>query len=162
MNFDWLSASTVGAHPLILLSIVVVLWIYKKFVRRASIAWPRVPTGFISFALLLFIAAPQIERLHNTNLDLFVDVVATLALYLGVARATVYLLIDYFLERRRMVKVPTITSDLLLAILWFIIIMVIVMARSDRTRPMAKAAIIRRGIATIIYAPPSFMSLPTR
>lgn len=125
MNFDWLSASTVGAHPLILLSIVVALWLYKKFTRRASLAWPRIPTGFISFALILYIAAPQIERLNATNLDLFVDVVATLALYLGVARASVYLLIDYFLERRRHVKVPTITSDLLLAILWFIIIMVI-------------------------------------
>lgn len=125
MNFDWLSTETVGAHPLILLGIVVALWLYKKFTRHASLAWPRVPTGFIRFALILYIAAPQIERLRNTNLDLFIDVVATLALYLGVARAAVYLLIDYFLERRRQVKVPTITSDLLLAILWFITIMVI-------------------------------------
>lgn len=125
MNFDWLSASTVGAHPLILLGIVLVLWLYNKFSRNASLAWPRIPTGFIRFALLLYLAAPYIEPLGNTGLDTFVDVAATLALYLGLARAAIYLLIDFFLERRRRVKVPTITSDLLLAILWFIIIMVI-------------------------------------
>lgn len=125
MNFDWLSSQTVGSHPLILLGIVIALWLYKKTIRHASLAWPRIPTALISFALLLYVAAPLIERLQNTNIDLFVDVTATLALYLGMARAAVYLLIDYFLERRRHVKIPTITSDLLLAVLWFIIIMVI-------------------------------------
>lgn len=125
ITLDWISSETVGAHPLILLGILAALWLYKKAIRRASQSWPRVPTGLISFALVVYVAKPWIARLYNDNLSLFADVAATLALYLGLARAGIYLFVDYFLERRRHVKIPTITSDLLLAILWFIIIMVI-------------------------------------
>ncbi len=125
MTLDWFSSETVGAHPLILLGVLIVFWFYKKFSRRASALWPRVPTGLISLALVFTLVAPSVSRLNNTNLDLFVDVAATLALYLGLARAAVYFCVDYILEQRRRVKIPTITSDLVLAVLWFIIVMVI-------------------------------------
>lgn len=125
MTLGWLSLERVGAHPLILLGAVIVLWLYKKFSRRAPLLWPRVPTGLISFALILYLFAPLIAKINNTGIDTFIDVAATLALYLGVSRAVVYVLIDYILEQRRHVKIPTITSDLVLAVIWFFTIMVI-------------------------------------
>lgn len=125
MNLDQLLFETVGAHPLILLAVVILLWIYKKSSRRASLLWPRIPTGLVSFALCIYIIAPLVARLHHASLDTALDVTATLALYLGLSRAVVYVMIDYVLEQRRHIKVPTITSDLVLAIIWFFTIMVI-------------------------------------
>lgn len=125
MDFSWISEHAFVTHPIVLVAALILLWIYKKTVRRAGPGWPRIPTTLISWALILYLLAPLVARLGNDSFDTFIDVAALLALLLGMARAAIYFFIDYVLEQRRRVRIPTITSDLLLAIVWFLTIMVV-------------------------------------
>lgn len=125
MNLDWISEHAFVANPIVLIGLLLLLWIYKKAVRRATPIWPRIPTGLVSLALLLYLLAPMVALLHNPVFDTFIDVAALLAFLLGLARAAIYLFIDYILEQRRRVRIPTITSDLFLAVVWFLTIMVV-------------------------------------
>lgn len=125
MNLDWLSGHSFVTSPFVLIGVLILLWIYKKTVRRAGLGWPRIPTGLISLSLILYLLSPLVAQLHNPSIDTFMDVAALLAFLLGMSRAAVYVFIDYILEQRRRVRIPTITSDLLLAIVWFLTIMVV-------------------------------------
>ncbi|PIR21244.1 MAG: hypothetical protein COV45_00430 [Deltaproteobacteria bacterium CG11_big_fil_rev_8_21_14_0_20_47_16] len=128
MNFNLLSYEVFSTHPLTLFGILLLVWLYKKLCKPFPYL-PKIPTGLITIALLLYILNHLVRPLENAPLELFIEVAALVALCLGTIRIVVYLVINYFLEQRRKVKVPTITTDLVLGILWFFTVMVILRQR---------------------------------
>lgn len=129
-QFDWTFLERIGGHPFIVLGLLLAIWLYQKLCRRFT-RCPRVPLGMVTLALLLFLIEPFIAQIGNAKLTQSTDVISTLALYLGILRAAVFFVVDYILQQRRGIKVPSITSDLVLTIVWFLAIMVVLRQKLD-------------------------------
>ncbi len=125
LTFDWTFLERIDGHPMVTVCLLILVWLYQKLARRFS-SWPKIPFGLVKIALVLFLIDHIIiTQIANPSLDRFFDVASTLALYLGILRAIVYVIVDFIVVGRRGVRVPAITSDLVLGIVWFLAIMVI-------------------------------------
>lgn len=131
LTFNWTFLEHIDGHPVVIVSLLVLIWLYQKLLRRVT-RWPKIPFTLVKVALVLFlISYVVITPLHNPSLDRFFDVTSTLALYLGILRAIVYIIVDFIVIERHGVLVPAITSDLVLGIVWFLAIMVILRQKLD-------------------------------
>lgn len=112
-------------HPLLLITLALVLLLYEKLSRRPETRLPRIPFGFFILFLIFTGLAPYMAQVGWEGLNRFFDVGALIALYFGIIRVIAFFVVDYIIGTRKAIAVPAITRDVILVVLYVIIIMIV-------------------------------------
>lgn len=112
-------------------SLAILLMFYNTISHKDKSRLPRIPLGLFILYLLLKIVVPIFEHTNLSDNAATVNIAATIALWMGVARFVVYIVIDYFIRKKRGMAFPTITRDFGLAIIYIIIAMIVLKHRTN-------------------------------
>ena len=99
--------------------------------RRPKSRVPHIPLGLVVLYFLFKIFVPIFNAADIKGTASSFETAAAIVLWMAVIRIIVYLIVDYFLRKRRELAIPTITRDFGLAIAYIVIVMIVLKQRTD-------------------------------
>lgn len=103
----------------------LILFAYRTAHKKKIANLPGIPTEFLLIFLALQVLGLLLSNQIPANLLSSIQIWATIFLYLAVARISVWIVFDCLLEARRGSVIPRITKDVILAILYVLVALII-------------------------------------